>query len=84
MLRYVNESAGSSFLTQGGFRTNHSCNDMIIVLQEAMLKMKKKIRVAFLDIKAAYNSVDRRILCVRNAYLTMLFLTMLFLLFIYY
>ena len=62
MLRYVNESAGSSFLTQGGFRTNHSCNDMIIVLQEAMLKLKKKVHVAFLDIKAAYDSVDRRIL----------------------
>jgi hypothetical protein len=35
---------------------------MIIVLQEAMLKLKKKIHVAFLDIKAAYDSVDRRIL----------------------
>ena len=50
-----------------------------VVLQEARLKMKKKIHVAFLDIKAAYDSVDRRILCVRNA-----FLTMLFLFFIYY
>ena len=33
-----------------------------VVLQEARLKMKKKIHVAFLDIKAAYDSVDRRIL----------------------
>ncbi|TEB15429.1 hypothetical protein C9890_0607 [Perkinsus sp. BL_2016] len=62
MLRYVNESIGQSFLTQGGFRTNHCCNDMIVVLQEAMLKAKGKIHVAFLDIRAAYDSVDRRIL----------------------
>lgn len=62
MLRYINESAGPSFLTQGGFRTNHCCNDMIVVLQEAMLKLKKKMHVAFLDIRAAYDSVDRRIL----------------------
>jgi len=72
MLRYVNESVGPSFLTQGGFRTNHCCNDMIVVLQEAMLtlkkekskngRLKKDMHVAFLDIKAAYDSVDRRIL----------------------
>lgn len=62
MLRYVNLSAGPSFLTQGGFRTNHCCNDMIVVLQEAILKSKKKLHMAFLDIKAAYDSVDRRIL----------------------
>lgn len=72
MLRYVNESVGQSFLTQGGFRTNHCCNDMIVVLQEAMLtlkkeksrngRLKKDMHVAFLDIKAAYDSVDRRIL----------------------
>lgn len=72
MLRYVNDSTGPSFLTQGGFRTNHCCNDMIVVLQETMLTMKKERRkqktenknmhVAFLDIKAAYDSVDRRIL----------------------
>jgi hypothetical protein len=72
MLRYVNDSAGPSFLTQGGFRTNYCCNDMIVVLQETMLTMTKErkmhkmenknMHVAFLDIKAAYDSVDRRIL----------------------
>lgn len=35
---------------------------MIVVLQEAMTKLKRKIHVAFLDIRAAYDSVDRRIL----------------------
>ena len=72
MLMYVNESAGPTFLTQGGFRTNHCCNDMIVVLQETMCTLKKlkakhkhenkDVHVAFLDIKAAYDSVDRRIL----------------------
>lgn len=72
LLRYVNESAGTSFLTQGGFRTNHCCNDMIVVLHETMSTLKKEkarnrksykdMHIAFLDIKAAYDSVDRRIL----------------------
>lgn len=62
ILRYINENAGPTFLTQGGFRTNHCCNDMIVVLNEAMLSLKGKIHVAFLDIKAAYDSVDRKLL----------------------
>lgn len=63
LLRKINQSAGNSFLTQGGFRTNHCCNDMIVTLQETILTIKpKNFHVAFLDIKAAYDSVDRRIL----------------------
>jgi len=62
MLLYVNESAGSAFLTQGGFRTNHCCNDMVVTLHDALRSLKGKGHVAFLDIKAAYDSVDRRIL----------------------
>lgn len=62
LLRFINTRIGSSFLTQGGFRTNHCCNDMILVLQEAALKYKSDLHTAFLDIRAAYDSVDRRIL----------------------
>ena len=62
LLNYVNLKVGPSFLTQGGFRTNHCCNDMVLVLHEAASKYKTKLHTAFLDIKAAYDSVDRRIL----------------------
>ena len=62
LLKYVNLKVGPSFLTQGGFRTNHCCNDMVLVLHEAASKYQTKLHTAFLDIKAAYDSVDRRIL----------------------
>jgi hypothetical protein len=62
LLKFINTKIGPSFLTQGGFRTNHCCNDMIIVLQETTLKYKSNLHTAFLDIRAAYDSVDRRIL----------------------
>lgn len=62
LLKFINSKIGPSFLTQGGFRTNHCCNDMIIVLHEAALKYKSNLHTAFLDIRAAYDSVDRRIL----------------------
>ena len=62
LLKYVNKMAGPSFLTQGGFRTNHCCNDMVVVLHEAASKYKSQLHTAFLDIRAAYDSVDRRIL----------------------
>ena len=54
LLKFINTKIGPSFLTQGGFRTNHCCNDMIIVLQEAALKYKSNLHTAFLDIRAAY------------------------------
>ena len=62
LFKYVNLKVGPSFLTQGGFRTNHCCNDMVLVLHEAASKYQHKLHTAFLDIKAAYDSVDRRIL----------------------
>lgn len=62
LLKYVNDKVGPSYLTQGGFRTNHCCNDMVLVLHEASLKYKSNLHTAFLDIRAAYDSVDRRIL----------------------
>lgn len=62
LLKYINLKVGPSFLTQGGFRTNHCCNDMVLVLHEATSKYKSNLHTAFLDIKAAYDSVDRRIL----------------------
>ena len=62
LLKYVNLKVGPSFLTQGGLRSNHCCNDMVLVLHEAASKYKSELHTAFLDIKAAYDSVDRRIL----------------------
>ena len=62
LLKYVNKMVGPSFLTQGGFRTNHCCNDMVLVLHEAASKYNNQLHTAFLDIRAAYDSVDRRIL----------------------
>ena len=61
LLKYVNLKVGPSFLTQGGFRTNHCCKH-ILVLHEAASKYQTKLHTAFLDIKAAYDSVDCRIL----------------------
>lgn len=46
---------------QGGFRPGHCCNDLITILHESTAR-KKKLHYAFLDIKAAYDSVDRSIL----------------------
>jgi hypothetical protein len=62
ILKFINKSIDSLYLTQGGFRTNHSCNDMIVTLHEAARQNKKRLHIAFLDIRAAYDSVDRRIL----------------------
>lgn len=62
ILKFINSKIGASFLTQGGFRTNHCCNGMIIVFHEAATKYKSNLHTAFLDIHAAYDSVDRRIL----------------------
>jgi hypothetical protein len=53
LLKFINTKISPSFLTQGGFRTNHCCNDMIIVLQETALKYKSNLHTAFLDIRAA-------------------------------
>lgn len=53
--------AGPMHFSQGGFRSDHCCNDMIATLHEA-LSRNKNMHVAFLDIKAAYDSVDRVIL----------------------
>jgi hypothetical protein len=51
---------------QGGFRAGRSTLDQCAILQEmsvaAKKKLKCKLKVAFLDIKAAYDSVNRRIL----------------------
>lgn len=46
---------------QAGFQAGHCCNDQISTLNDILKTSKKKI-VTFLDIKAAYDSVDRSIL----------------------
>ena len=44
---------------QGGFRAGHCCNDLVLVVDEA-LRTGSAGCCAFLDIRAAYDSVDRR------------------------
>ena len=50
--------------TQGGFRRNRSTWDQILLLHEAVVRSKSCV-VVFLDIKAAYDTVDREILWTR-------------------
>ena len=61
----VNESEGLN-TCQGGFRKGRSTIDQVTSLHEAICQrkrdMKKSPTIAFLDIKAAYDSVDREIL----------------------
>jgi hypothetical protein len=61
LARFLTVAAGPMHFSQGGFRSDHCCSDMIATLHEVLHK-KKNIHVAFLDIKAAYDSVDRTIL----------------------
>lgn len=61
LTRYLTMVAGPMHFSQGGFRADHCCTDMIVSLNEVMRK-NKNMHVAFLDIKAAYDSVDRIIL----------------------
>jgi hypothetical protein len=50
-------------MAQNGFRNRRGCIDAIGTLQEWMVQNRNKNRfMGFLDIKAAYDSVDRRIL----------------------
>ena len=65
MLGMVNASIGRLSLEQGGFRHRRGTIDQIAVLQEWALQAKAEKRaryMAFLDIKAAYDQVDRAIL----------------------
>ena len=61
LVRSLTISAGPMHFSQGGFRSDHCCSDMIATLHETLNK-NKNMHVAFLDIKAAYDSVDRIIL----------------------
>lgn len=61
LVRFLTVAAGPMHFSQGGFRSDHCCSDMIATLHEVLHK-KKNLHVAFLDIKAAYDSVDRTIL----------------------
>ena len=67
LLGHLKWKAGPMHFAQGGFRSFHSCNDMIVSLHEALRRSRGKYCVAFLDIKAAYDSVDREILWHRCA-----------------
>lgn len=63
LLGHMKSNADRLSLFQAGFQDGHCCNDVILTLNEILrLKKKEKMHLAFLDIKAAYDSVDRRIL----------------------
>jgi hypothetical protein len=53
-------------ICQGGFRAHRSTVDQIAALQEAIIQKKKALKrtpyLVFLDIKAAYDTVDRALL----------------------
>ena len=49
-------------IAQGGFRPGRSTLDQVIGLHEIIARHKGKLKVAYLDIKAAYDCVDRRLL----------------------
>jgi hypothetical protein len=53
--------------TQGGFRTNRSTLDQVTILHEILCRIPTSV-VTFLDIKAAYDTVDRRLLWTRMAH----------------
>lgn len=59
--RHILKTFPQNHFSQGGFRSHHCVNDMVIGLHQ-VLSTRKNMHVAFLDIKAAYDSVDRCIL----------------------
>lgn len=59
--KYILRSFEPNHFTQGGFRSHHCVNDMVIALHQ-VLSTRKNVHVAFLDIRAAYDSVDRELL----------------------
>jgi len=59
--KHIIRSFPANHFSQGGFRSHHCVMDMVVALHQA-LSRKRGMHVAFLDIKAAYDSVDRRIL----------------------
>ena len=61
ILRWLQSHCAPVHFAQGGFRSHHCVNDMVLSLHQ-VLSTHKNMHVAFLDIKAAYDSVDRRIL----------------------
>lgn len=61
LVRFLTVSISPMHFSQGGFRSDHCCSDMISSLHEVLNK-NKNTHIAFLDIKAAYDSVDRKIL----------------------
>lgn len=65
LLGMVTASIGGLSIEQGGFRSKRGTTDQIAVLQEWITQCKaarKDRYMAFLDIKAAYDQVDRKIL----------------------
>ena len=52
--------------TQGGFRPHRSTMDQVVILHELLCRLVRSV-VIFLDIKAAYDTVDRRLLWTRMA-----------------
>lgn len=70
LLGMVTASIGCLSIEQGGFRSKRGTIDQIAVLQEWIIQCKavrKDRYMAFLDIKAAYDQVDRKILWTKLA-----------------
>ena len=65
LMSYLKTFIEPMAMTQGGFRCAHNTNDMILCLNEVLRTRKSPIPTVFLDIRAAYDSVDRRILWIR-------------------
>lgn len=63
ILKEVTEKIEPLSVEQGGFRSNRGCIDQIAALQQWNCQKPNRPRImAFLDIKAAYDSVDRSLL----------------------
>lgn len=62
LARHMIQTMAPMHASQGGFRADHCCNDMILCLDTTIKSSTTDLHMAFLDIKAAYDSVDRSIL----------------------
>ena len=62
MLPRLNSYIEPLHRSQNGFRSRRGCLDAAASLNEFIIQNKKETNLVFLDIKAAYDSVDRNIL----------------------
>ena len=63
--RLVNHTKEKISPNQAGFRNSHRCADQILIMKEVLLKqkhLKKDLFAVYIDVKAAYDSVNRNLL----------------------